>query len=403
MSDVRAVLIPALVAMLACLALACGGGEIDEQPTGGEGITDGGTVDQGAPGESGGEPIAGGEGAGVADNGPGDGGAADAGPWDTGALDAEPITERQGGPDQSSGEQPPDGGSGVPLANLIEEISASTCKAIFRCCDKKSLESYFAMFANSPNLTKFKGQLPPEAALTAADCPALMEQMLAVIPFGDWIKVVKAGEAAYNPAEARKCLDVLDKAKCGDEVVKALFDGTCVSFAPPSGGKAQRKMFNRTRTDGDKCTVIRDGVGTPFFGSCDPMKAFCCYPDRSGDKSKCSYPTGGATGTCKAAPGAGEQCKGLPPILICKTGSSCDSKTSKCVVPSTTKLTVGDPCMDTSYNTLGICVGGWCDSLGSKTCKAKLADGEKCTFAYQCKSGGCENKVCGKSTFCTGP
>ncbi|TNE51159.1 MAG: hypothetical protein EP343_03465 [Deltaproteobacteria bacterium] len=291
----------------------------------------------------------------------------------------------------------------VTIDNLTQKIAEGICGALFRCCNKDSVNFYFSPYKNSPNLPEFSKKLPPEVPLDAQSCPALVKAMIDVVPFGDWIKASKEGLVTFQAAEAQTCLDALKNATCGTQIRAALFDSTCFGFSPPGGGDLQRKMFKRTTAPGGKCVVIRDGVGSGFFGSCNPKQGFCCYPDSSGDPSKCSYPKTGSKGVCKQAAAEGESCKSLPPIQVCATGLSCDSGTRQCVAPSNATLQQGDVCADKSYNLLGTCKDSWCDITGSKKCEPLKADNEKCLGSFECKSQSCNKDTCGASPICNAP
>ena len=157
-------------------------------------------------------------------------------------------------------------------------------------------------------------------------------------------QAVTLDEAAYSA-----CRSALDGAACGAPVGAALGDSTCFGFSAPLGGAQQRAMFHRTAGPGTACAPIRDGIGSAFFGTCDPTKAFCCFEDAT-KPGACSLPFDGAgtprAGTCKAASDVGQACEMVGDVRFCKTGLACDADSSTCAAGADAPLPVGTACLD---------------------------------------------------------
>jgi len=335
---------------------------------------------------------------------PVDAGAATTADEDAGPPPATPTAA--GAPPMTPDE---DAGPGAPtpserLDGLVAEVAAATCDALFRCCDDTDVEGYFAPHRDSPSLEAIAPRLPPNMPLDAAGCPAVMEEIFAIVPFGGWVDAARAGEVGFDEAAYDACLDTLRTASCGDEVRAALYDGTCLAYNPPLGGDDQRRMFSRTASDGAPCGPIRDGIGAGFFGTCDPTTSFCCFTDPANPDIGCTFAYDGdgvpREGVCRPAGGEGDACDGLPPLSICRTGLECADGT--CVAPSTATLAVGETCVDEGFMLLGDCDGGYCDLFGSSVCEPLEPDGAECTAPYECQSGSCVEGACAAPTFCTG-
>lgn len=307
-----------------------------------------------------------------------------------------PMTETDAGPEVPMTSERLDG--------LVAEVAAATCDALFRCCDGGDLEDYFARHRDSPNLEAIAPRLPPNMPLDAEGCPAIMEEIFEIVPFGSWVDAAQAGRVDFDEAAYDVCLDAMNTASCGDEVRAGLFDGTCLAFNPPLGGAEQRRMFSRTAGDGEPCGPLRDGVGAGFYGTCDATTSFCCFTDPANPDLGCTFAYDGdgvpRAGVCRPASGAGATCNGLPPLTLCQTGLDCDDGT--CIAPSMDTLAVGDLCVGDGFVLLGECDGGYCDLFGSSVCEALKADGVACTAPYECQSGACEEGVCAEQTFCAG-
>jgi hypothetical protein len=298
----------------------------------------------------------------------------------------------------------------VSIDDFTSTAAASICNALFRCCGAEDFKTYFFGYANDKTLVDagYADKIPPKATFAdEAACATVVAEMLALVPFGDWIAQAKLGKVTYHPDVAQSCAEAMDAAACGSEVVNALHDPACFGFGAPVG-PAQRGTFTRTMGPGDAgCVPLRDGTGARFFGTCDPLVAFCCY-ENANNPGMCAFPfdaNGVArTGTCKAVSDEGEACGGgVTNVQLCKTGLDCDLDESVCVAPGTDILDVGDECMDANFNLLGQCKDSYCDMLGESKCVARKADGATCIFADECVSGACEGGVCGASTYCVGP
>lgn len=203
----------------------------------------------------------------------GNGGASalgDAGPGPIPGDDAGP----EPGPGDDAGPAPgPDAAPPGPdprLATLIDEAAAAVCGALFRCCDDGSVNRYFEPYVYNEALEDFVPRLPPRAEVTAETCPALVAEMLTVVPLGRWVDAAERGLVELVPARVDACLDALGTAACGEGVTTALFDATCFWLNPPAGGDEQRTIFARTATEGGACLPLNDGFGGVFFGTCDP-------------------------------------------------------------------------------------------------------------------------------------
>lgn len=300
------------------------------------------------------------------------------------------------------------GGGGVifePDA-FLADASGAVCGALFRCCDAGSVRDFFAPLADEPRFEGFVAKLPPNATIASeSECGALLAEMFAVAPFGDWLAQVSAGKVGYDPAAFEACVGELGSAACGSPVTAALYDGTCFGIAAPAGGSAQRSMFERVDGAGASCVPIKDGVGASFYGTCDPNEAFCCYDDPT-KPGACGFPFEAdgtpRVGTCKTASAVGGACEALKDIQLCKTGDTCDSSTGKCVASKTGALGAGQLCIDSSYNLLGDCEDSFCDVLGSKKCEPLKTEGQSCNGHDQCESGSCEGYACTPLSFCKG-
>jgi hypothetical protein len=313
-------------------------------------------------------------------------------------------------PSSEPGGAPPDTGDPpaelLPLGALRAEIARATCDALFRCCAPgDDLAIFFAPVANADPNGRYAdviAQVPPNRELSAADCPAVLEQIHAVSGIGAWLDAATAGLVDYREPEARACIAALDDAGCGAPARAALFDQTCFALAPPDGGEEQRRSFARTAAADEACRPIADGFGGLFYGSCDPHAAFCCVLN---DAGRCSFPSAASTGTCQRVSAVGEPCSMLLPVQLCATGLECvpDSagQGDRCLAPSRAPLTTGAACYDPSrFVVLGECVDGYCDLLGSDRCEAKKLDGLSCAGGVECASGACEGGRCGPPTLC---
>ncbi len=299
-----------------------------------------------------------------------------------------------------------DAGGGDATADFYRRAATAICGALYRCCNDGDVADYFAPYRNDERLQDFLSRLPPAAELDEVGCRAVVSEMLAVAPFGDWIDATRAGTVSFVPQAMDSCVRALDDASCGSEVRAALWDSTCLGYAAPVGGDQQRSMFQRTAGPGQACSPIRDGVGASFFGTCDPTAAFCCYQDPSHPELGCTLPYDGDTGAtrpgeCKAAAGPGQACDGLPPLALCRTGLDCDSDSGTCVAPADDNLSVGERCVDDHFNILGHCQDSYCDFFGTSLCEPRKADGVDCQGGDECTSGYCRDGSCSSNQVCT--
>jgi hypothetical protein len=395
---------------LALQGVACTGDDGDAQPQGSAdgsvgGVAAGGEPAGGGTGDGTGGGPGGGSGGGRPDNGDPGGAPApiDASPGvatDAGASpdlgpDADPATGRDASlPDPDLGTPGPD----PRLATLIPDAAAAVCGALFRCCDTESVVRYFEPYTLNDALAEFAPRLPPLAELSAEACPAVVADMLTVMPFGGWVEAALAGYVRLVPQAFDACLEALETAACGDDVTAALFDSTCFWIAPPSGGEEQRTLFARTGVEGTPCRSLNDGFGGVFFGTCDPDVAFCCY----GEAGACDFPEGASSeGTCRTAGAEGDACNQFP-LQLCRTGLDC-AEDGVCRAPAQAPLAAGDPCIDERFNLLGECVDAYCDVFDTSRCVPRRADGEACRGADECLSRACLEGACGDPRFCESP
>ena len=113
--------------------------------------------------------------------------------------------------------------------------------------------------------------------MNANNCVDVLTTAYTYAPFGPWIDAVEAGLASYDANEADACLDALDNAECGQNLIDNLFTGQCFSFQPPIG--EDRAAFGRNGAVGDACMTIPDGASGSFFGTCDGTQAWCATVD----------------------------------------------------------------------------------------------------------------------------
>jgi len=293
----------------------------------------------------------------------------------------------------------PDGQTAV--VDISSRAAEAICGALFRCCDA-DLETYFGPYRENDRLAAFKDQLPPAVELTEAGCRAVLAPMLDIAPLGDWVAAANAGTVVYDPAAFATCITALDNATCGESARKVLWDSRCLGYAAPAGGDEQRSMFRRTGGVGAACGPIRDGVGSVFYGTCDPAIAYCCYSDPSRPGCQFPFEAGGAArpGQCTAVAAPGEECSTGIPIKLCATGNDCDAETGTCVAASMESLAIGATCINNNYTLLGVCQDSYCDLFGSKRCEPLRDNGVACTTGDECRSSHCET-VCAPVELCT--
>jgi hypothetical protein len=324
------------------------------------------------------------------------------------------CTRPDGGAGEGEGEGEGKGegegeGEGPAVDAVAYAAAAALCDALFRCCpSEEELARFFIPVTSGDPQGVFADvipQLPPNGALAADDCPAIVATIHGRKGIGPFALAAAAGELDYDPTAAQACLTTLDEAACGADVATALYDGTCFGLSAPLGGDEQRSMFRRTSTEGT-CHPLADGFGGIFFGTCDPTRSFCCIDDGNGE---CGFGGVDDEGTCVPAAQAGEVCSTFAPVLLCATGLECipgegPGGADGCVAMATGPLAEGEPCYDeASFRLLGECVDAWCDATGSNVCEPRRADGQQCQTPDQCLSLGCVEGVCGVDDFCSGP
>jgi hypothetical protein len=283
------------------------------------------------------------------------------------------------------------------IDDLIPLIAKNQCRLLKECCESQYINQYFFTIQNSTSYPdELKSKLPPNQPL-GDDCEIVLTQTLTIAPFGDWVKGVKENLIEYLPDQARICLDQMGNAQCGLESYHALFDSQCFALAPPSGGENQRKAFDRKGRDGSPCYPIRDGIGSSFFGTCDPINAFCCIADEEG---KCMPGGPEDQGICQAVSVIGEDCQTIP-LQLCQTGLSCDPFSNKCIAEGNRPLMPSERCYE-NFNIIGECIDSYCDVSASNLCQPFIEDGQNCTDSFSCRTGSCNDGICGPILFCTG-
>lgn len=291
---------------------------------------------------------------------------------------------------------------GGEVGDMTRRAADAVCDALFRCCDD-DLVDYFAPFRSDDRLAAFHDRLPPVGSLDEAGCRDVVEDMFDVVYLGEWVRAIEAGQVSYDDAGFAACVAALDTASCGASTRAALWDSTCFALAAPGGGDEQRRFVDRTRGPGMACAPVRDGLGSVFYGTCDPAVAFCCYQDPSRPGCQFPFASGGEVrpGTCQAVVPVGQPCSAALPLALCATGDVCDAEQSTCVAANVAELALGASCVDASYNLLGTCVASWCDVLGTGRCEALRIDGAACGGGDQCGSGFCD-RTCQADRRCTG-
>jgi hypothetical protein len=282
------------------------------------------------------------------------------------------------------------------LETFVVDVAAATCAAAFRCCDAADRDVIFAPIRNDGadewSLAAFRSRLPPEDAdFTEAECRAVLAEAYAIRPFGSWISEVSAGRVEFVADAYASCLEALETASCGDEMAAALTDSTCFAFVPPVGGETQRRMFRREGQPGDPCRRLEDGVGAGLYGTCDPLRAFCCF-DRPDVGSSCWLPsTPDAVGTCRAVAATGESCNFSPrSFQLCATGSDCgDEGTCEAPASSLPVVAEGQRCFEDLRFVANCGPDASCDVLGTGTCVGLRELGEACEDPSVCRSGVC--------------
>lgn len=321
----------------------------------------------------------------------------DGGQLDASTSDAAPLDDAG-----TDGETPDATVPPSRLSTLIDEAAAAVCAGLTRCCDDDAMAQFFGTIVGNETFESFRPRVPPMATLTEEECGDVLAEIYAIRPFGDWVDAASRDQVDFVESELDACLTELEDASCGAELASRLFDGECFGFAAPNGGESQRRIFERTRTEGDTCEPISDGFGSGFYGTCDPDVAFCCY--RAPGSEDCGFPVSGAVGTCANAAAAGEPCAyGSLPLRLCETGLYCNDM-GRCEAEATAPLDNGEECASPGFDILGECTDGFCDLLGTRQCTARKANGERCADPGECSGGECSGtpRVCRTSTFCSG-
>jgi len=294
------------------------------------------------------------------------------------------------------------------LQNFIPIVADAICRKITNHCNQKSQTEFFRPILASEELSKkYKNSLPPiKKGLTHNDCVKILSDVLEVRPFGKWIKAAKTSQVMFNEKGFDLCLSELKNAKSGADTEKALYDSQCFAYQPPMGGKYQRKMFDRTAAAGDSCSLLNDGFGGLYYGTCNAAVSYCCYNDQDKPGSCSVFPAKYQKGTCAKASIVGGRCGydfKAQRRFNCQTGLECNSK-GFCEKPISKLIDKGSNCYDSkNYKMLGYCKSGfYCDMLGTKSCENKIDLGQTCTGSEQCKSTYCLNKVCSSRQFCSG-
>jgi hypothetical protein len=285
----------------------------------------------------------------------------------------------------------------VTAEALVARVAASTCGALFRCCDAASRQRYFAPYRANTRLLGLASRFPPADEVACTD---LLEDALEIVPFGPWVQAVDAGLVGFDAEAAGSCLQKLEQAACGPALAEALEDGRCFSFSPPAGGPVQRSMFTRTASAGTSCRALNDGVGGGLYGTCNPAAAFCCY-ERPGSTG-CALSNDAGVGTCRAVSAEGSACS-LLPLQLCATGAECSPGTGLCEVPPTTALGLGSACVGSDFSVLGDCAEGWCDVFGTRNCEPRKALGAACFAPDECQDGACTAGACAVNLYCAAP
>lgn len=286
-------------------------------------------------------------------------------------------------------------------ANEIRfEIAQTICAQLTSCCDTSSQEQYFISYAAHSALSEYSSSLPPNAELSSEECPQILSEMLDKTWFGSWDDSLQRGDVSFVDAQYSSCITSLSTATCGESLQNELFNGTCFGFAAPEGGERQRSFFSRTATAGEDCQPIADGLGSLYYGNCNPTESFCCLDSEEG----CApFPSIGAVGVCQTASQEGEACSIESPLQLCATGLDCDYYSNICVSQTTTLLQQGDICYDPSrYEVLGDCEDSWCDLFGTSKCEPLKEDGDECIFPESCSSRFCDSDLstCTPNNFC---
>lgn len=303
------------------------------------------------------------------------------------------------GSTSSSGPEP------YNLDNIIDETSKAICGALMRCCNQQDQIKYFANYhpadgSPSDPVAPFESRLPPNVTLDESSCIAVLNDIFPVIWLGDWVSQARDNLVTFNAHEAGVCLRTMKQAPCGPELKAALYDDGCFAKKRThTGPNGQRRMFDRTRTAGQECRTLADGLGGTTYGSCDPNRAFCCVP-LEGEPQSCKWGQVKAAGTCKTVSAEGTTCSLFPSYQSCATGFYCDSS-NLCAPSALPPLSEGQVCW-AEEGVPGECVDSYCDMDGDNMCHALKQNGEPCGSGEECESGDCISGLC-NGLFCTAP
>jgi len=328
-----------------------------------------------------------------------------------GALDAGGPGGNAGAPGDDAGSTDDDAGTpGGALDTFEDTVAQARCAAIFRCCAAEDLEDVFADYRSIPGLPSPFEDLQDRIPPTEESCVALMRDLDAIAPFGQWLVEARAGRVGFDEEAYDACLNDLATAECGRPLQVALNDTDCFALrnsigTAPATGAVNRAYFERTGAIDDACTTLEDDDSVA--GTCDPAVAFCC--DRASVDEDCNRVSVGAPGVCVAVAGDGEECREFPPLpcapgLRCAPGASIDDP-SRCEPAPTETAALGEVCA-MAFVSVAECAEGYCDgSEDPGRCTARRADGEACDFADQCASFHCAgdpgSRTCQPFALCT--
>ena len=236
---------------------------------------------------------------------------------------------------------------------------------------------------------------------------------------GEIAKAIAAGRAVYDPAQGASCqaalasltCETLDTGLLVSSCLAALTGtvanggtcwndvdcaaGTCSSSAAtcPSTCEAFATLGQSCASASCSPELVCDGtckVPSAAGGTCPCQpSAWCgsgsvcaarqtsgaCNPS-NGEQCALGYVCAGATGseTCQPYVGLGGSCAASD--VLCGPGYVCTAGTCA------SYPTLGQACT-------GICLGSYCDLVGTQTCLAPKNLGASCLFATECASGAC--------------
>jgi hypothetical protein len=319
-------------------------------------------------------------------------------------ADTATDTGGEGDTGADSNEDADTGAGELSASTFAAALAASVCGRLSDCCNAESQERFFAACAASSGVegdpyAAFQSRIPPVGPpLDEAGCVDLLGGLYGAGPFGSWAGAVAAGRAGFDADAARSCVEGIDRATCGAELLGALGPSGCASVLPPEPG-TQRSMFVRTAQSGT-CQPVRDGFGGLYYGTCDPQTSFCCNLEGG----RCVVPTLGSEGQCVVASGVGSDCSYFGDLQLCTTGLDCDTETGLCGSLDYPRVGLGNRCWDDAAGDfVGECFETWCDWFGTGNCELRKRDGESCLVADECESLRCESGSCAAEDFCEAP